>query len=88
MRVRLALERDREAPADMRGVEQRAVGAVVDVQLVAAAAFDPDQQAGIFGAQRTAGFAPQLGRIGDRQAFEGLVDRTEIGLERGGSMPG
>src|SRR3546814_9623128 len=48
----VALQRDRKAPADMRGVEQRTVGAVVDIQLVAAALFDAHDQRAIFGGQR------------------------------------
>src|SRR3546814_6163231 len=34
---RFAQQRDRKAPADMRRVEQRAIGAVVDIKLFAAA---------------------------------------------------
>ena len=66
----------------MRGIEQRAIGTVVDVEFVAAALLDADQHARIFGAQRAAGLAPQLRRIGDGQALEGVVDDLEIGLER------
>ena len=78
----LADQPHRIAPADVRGIEQRAIGAVVDVELVAAALFDAHEQAGIFGAQRAARLAPQLGRIADRQRFEGGVDDLEIGFER------
>lgn len=85
---RIAQQRDRKAPADMRGVEQRAIGAVVDVEFVAAALFDPHDQRAVLGGQRATGLAPQFGRIADRQAFEAAVDRVEIGIERGGSMPG
>ena len=66
----------------MRGVEQRAISAVVDVELVAAALLDADEHARIFGAERAAGLAPQFGRIADRQRFERLVDDREIGLDR------
>src|SRR3546814_14825542 len=79
---RFAQQRDRKAPADMRRVEQRAIGAVVDIKLFAAALFDPDDQRAVFGGQRAAGLAPQLGRIADRQAFEAAVDGVEIGVER------
>src|SRR3546814_986541 len=72
----------RKAPADMRRIEEGAVSAVVDVELVAAALLDAYQHARIFRAQRPARLAPELGRIADRQAFEGLVDHLEIGLER------
>src|SRR3546814_18732828 len=66
----------------MRRIEEGAVSAVVDVELVAAALLDAYQHARIFRAQRPARLAPELGRIADRQAFEGLVDHLEIGLER------
>src|SRR5687768_10427318 len=67
----LAQQPHRIAPADVRGIEQRSVSAVVDVQLRAAALFDAHHQARIFGAQSTAGLAPQFGRVADRQRFEG-----------------
>src|SRR3546814_17478489 len=70
----VALQRDRKAPADMRGVEQRTVGAVVDIQLVAAALFDAHDQRAIFGGPPAAGFAPKLGRVGCRQAFADAQD--------------
>src|SRR3546814_18617829 len=79
---RFAQQRDRKAPADMRRVEQRAIGAVVDIKLFAAALFDPDDQRAVFGGQRAAGLAPQLGRIADRQAFAAAVDGVELGVER------
>jgi len=44
----------------MRRVVQRAIGAVVDVQLVAAALFDAHDQRIVFGAQRAARLAPQF----------------------------
>src|SRR4029079_10189796 len=75
-------------PADVRRIEQRAIGAVVDVQLAAAALFDADQHAGIFSAQCTARLAPQFGRIADRQLFERAVDDFEIGFEGGGLHAG
>ncbi|MCY1170694.1 hypothetical protein D9M73_107810 [compost metagenome] len=80
---RLAQQLDRETPADMRRIEQRAIGAVVDVQLITTTLFDAHHDRAIFGAQGTAGLAPQLGRIADRQRFERTVDRLEIALERG-----
>src|SRR3546814_17831894 len=82
LRSLLAHQLDRKAPADMRRIEEGAVSAVVDVELVAAALLDAYQHARIFRAQRPARLAPELGRIADRQAFEGLVDHLEIGLER------
>ena len=72
VRFLVADQPHRKAPADVRGIEQRAIGAVVDVQLVAAALLDADQHARIFGAQRAARLAPELGRIADRQRFERL----------------
>src|SRR4051794_3386957 len=66
-RGHLAQQPDRIAPADMRGVEQCAVGAVVDIELVAATLFDAHDQARIFRAQRAAWLAPQLRRVADRQ---------------------
>ena len=66
----------------MRGIEQRAIGAVVDVELVAAALLDPDDQRGVFGAQRPARFAPQFGVVGDRQASKWRWMIAEIILER------
>src|SRR3546814_17071180 len=78
----VALQVVRKAAVAMRGVEQRTVGASVDTQLVAAALFDAHDQRAIFGGQRAAGFAPKLGRVADRQAFEAAMDRIEIGAER------
>ena len=63
--VGLAQQHDRKAPADMRRIEQRAIGAVVDVEFGPAPPLDADEQAGIFGRQRTAGLAPQFRRIAD-----------------------
>src|SRR3546814_10975397 len=77
LRSLLAHQLDRKAPADMRRIEEGAVSAVVDVELVAAALLDAYQHARIFRAQRPARLAPELGRIADRQAFEGLVDHLD-----------
>ena len=71
----------------MGRVEQSAISAVVDVERVAAALLDPDQQARIFGAKRPARLAPELGRIGDRQILERAVDELEIGFECGRLHP-
>ena len=79
---------DGEAPVDVRRVEQRAVGPVVDEQDVVAALLDADEDRRVLGRERTAGFAPQLGRIADRQVLEGAVDDGEIALERRGLHAG
>ena len=78
----LAQQGDGEAPADMGGIEQRAIGAVVDVEFLATAAFDAHDDRAIFRRQRAAGFAPQFRRVADRQAFETAMDRFEIIFER------
>src|SRR3546814_19527655 len=67
-----------ETPADMRRVEQRAIGAVVDVAFGAATAFDAHDDRAIFGGKGTARLAPQFSRLADRQAFETSVDRVEL----------
>ncbi len=66
----------------MRGIEQRTVCPVVDVEFLAAALLYLDHEAGIFRAQRTAGLAPQFGVIGDRQRVEVLVDDLEVIFQR------
>ena len=66
----------------MRRIEKRSIGAVVDVERVAPALLDADQQARIFGAERPARLAPELGRVGNGQILERIVDHREIGLER------
>src|SRR5688500_7832648 len=66
----IAQQPHRVTPADVSGVEQRPISAVVDVQLRSAALLDAHHQARIFGAQSSAGLAPQFGRIADRQRFE------------------
>ena len=75
-------QRDRETPTDMRGIEQGAIGTVVDVEFGAATALHPDDDGAIFRRQRAARFAPEFRRIADRQAFEATVDRVEIIFER------
>src|SRR3569623_149075 len=82
VRFLLAHLADRVAPSDVGGIEQSTVGALVDIQLIAAALLDAHQKARIFGAQGTARLAPKLGRIADRKRFERLVDDREIGFER------
>ena len=54
----------------------------------AAAFFDADDQRAVLGRQRAARFAPELGRIADRQALEAAMDRVEIGAERRGFHAG
>ena len=66
----------------MRGIEQRAIGAVIDVEFLAPALLDAHDQARIFRAQRAAGLAPQFGVVGDRKRVEVLVDQREIVFER------
>ncbi len=63
-------------------IEQRAIGAVIDVEFVAAAFFHLDDQRGILGAQRPSRLRPELGRIGNRQGFEIAVDLREIVFQR------
>ena len=70
--------RHRETPIDMRCIVERAIGAIIDVELFATALFDLHDHARIFRAQRTAGFAPQLGVVGDRQRLEVSRDHREI----------
>src|SRR3546814_8307580 len=66
--LHVALKRDGEAPADMRGVEQRPVSAVVDVELVAAALFDAHDQRAILGRQRTARLDRKSTRLNSRHS--------------------
>ncbi len=66
----------------MRGIEQGAIGAIVDEQLVAAPLLHPHQHAGIVRAQRPARLAPQLRRVRHRQRLEAAVDHREIGFQR------
>src|SRR6185503_14850443 len=72
LRGRVAQQPHRITPADVRGVEQRPIGAVIDVQLRSAALLDPHDQAAVFGAQRPAWLAPQFGGVADRQSLEGV----------------
>ena len=72
----------REAPADMGGIEQRAIGTVINVQFGAAAALYLDDDGIIFRAQGTARLTPEFGRIADRQIPIGAVDGIEILLQR------
>src|SRR6187551_328373 len=51
----VAKKGNREAPAHVRGIEQRPIGTVVDVEFVAAPLFHANDKARIFGAQRAAG---------------------------------
>src|SRR5438270_10409230 len=89
-RVRLLVtdEPYRVAPVDMGSVEQRTIGAVVDVQFLATTLFHADEDARIFGAQGAPRLAPKLRRIADRQRFEGLVDDREVGRQRRRLHPG
>src|SRR4051794_10502152 len=81
-RRRLPQQAYRIAPADMRRIEQRAIGAVVDVELGAAALFDAHDEARIFGTERATGLTPQFRRIADRQGFEAGMNYREIILQR------
>ena len=71
----------------MRGIEQRAIGTVVDVQFLAPALFDAHDQAAVFRTQRTTGLAPQFGVVGDGERIEVLVDQREIVFKRGRFEP-
>ena len=67
-------EPDRKIEAEMGGVEQDAVAAVVDVEVVAAARIDAHDQALRLRHQRAAGLAHQAAAIADRQIVEALPD--------------
>src|SRR3546814_20999204 len=58
----------RKAPCDMRRIEQRSIGAVVDVEHVVAPLFHAHQHAGIFGAERASRLCPEFRRIADRKS--------------------
>ena len=62
------------ATMSMGGIVERAIGAVIDVELVAPPPFDPYHQRIVFRAERPARLAPQLGVIGDRQRLEAATD--------------
>src|SRR5690606_31189229 len=85
---RIAQQRDGKAPSDVGGVEKRAIGTIVNVELLAAALFDAHDERAILGRQRATRLAPKLGRIADRQAFEATVNRVEISIERRGLHAG
>ncbi|RIJ44429.1 GNAT family N-acetyltransferase, partial [Maribellus luteus] len=69
---------DRERPFRVRGVEQRAVRAVVQVKGVALAQLDLGQHRGALGDQRAAGLAPQLGGLVNHHLGEAAMDGVGV----------
>src|SRR3546814_19190666 len=51
----LTQQRDREAPANMRGVEQRAIGAIIDIEFLPAALFAPSDPPTLLSGSRATG---------------------------------
>ncbi len=71
----------REGPARVGGIEQRAIGPVVQVKGVTLAQVDPAQDGRTLGHDRAARLAPQLGRFRDRHLVETAVDGVGIFLK-------
>ena len=79
---RSADQADREVEAHVRRIEQRAVAAVVDEQLVAAPGVDAHDQRLRLRHQGAARLAHQPAALADRQLLHAVVDGAHEGRER------